>query len=97
MSSDDQRAGDAWTANTSSKVLTRSDLEAAMAKMQEIDTAAIEERTRRFESLQALNLDLNAATEEERLLLALAYEGHIFHPADFDRLKAAIERLRRDR
>lgn len=85
------------TQNTaSSRALTRSDLEAAMAKMQEIDTAAIEERTRRYESLGTLKLDLAAANDEERWLLHLAYEGHIFHPADFERLKAAVQRLRRD-
>lgn len=80
-----------------SAVLTREMLEQAMQKVRELDRAAMVERSKRTDALLALDIDMDALTPPERGLLAMAYEGHIFHPNDAKRLRAAIERTRRDR
>lgn len=83
--------------NNSPRVLTQDDIRKAMEMAAEVDRKASEDRARRIESLVNLRLDLDVASRREQVLITLAYEGHIFHPADFEELKRAVERLRRDR
>lgn len=62
-----------------------------------MDEAATRRTAAIAESIATLDLDTAAMSYHELSLLSLAYQGHIFHPADYKKLQAAIERTRRDR
>lgn len=82
---------------TASTPLTAETIEQAMASMREVAQEQMARRVARSAAWQALDLDYDAMSGQERLWCAIAMESYALHPNHMKAVEAIVEKYRRVR
>lgn len=82
---------------TVSAPLTLDAIEQAMESIREVSREQAQRRVERSIAWQALDLDYDAMTSDERLWCAYAMESYAIHPEHAKRVEAIVNKYRRDR